>query len=96
MRPPIYLVELPTLTPREVVLKSYAYGPPCAVSEPTIQFATLCVEISRAEKRYTAEQRLRSDFVWDDRAAGGDFHVDFPPGMRAVELYTRAMKGRLK
>ena len=50
MRPAIFLVEFPPLTARQIVLKSYLTPMPC--DEPTIQYATLCVEIIRAEKAY--------------------------------------------
>lgn len=48
MRPPIYLVELPTMTPREVALKS------CPPNEKETQELTLHLEITRAERRYAA------------------------------------------
>ena len=43
---PVLLFELPSLTPREVAIKS------CAPNERERQELTLYIEISRAEKRY--------------------------------------------
>lgn len=74
---PVYLVELPTLTPREVALKS------CPPNETETQLLTLHLEVSRAEKRYAEEQRaIPSGIAWDNRPAGGDFSVDYPPSTK--------------
>lgn len=45
---PVYLVELPTLTPREIALSC------CAGNEALAQDVTLAIEIKRAERRYAA------------------------------------------
>jgi hypothetical protein len=55
MRPPIYLVELPSLTPREVALKS------CPPNEKETQELTLYLEITRAEKRYASMVALHTN-----------------------------------
>lgn len=61
MRPPIYLIELPTMTPREVALKS------CPPNEHETQLLTLHLEIARAEKRYAASVWIPRRQKWGAR-----------------------------